>query len=265
MDPSQIDQILANLCINARDAMGGSGRIALETRNLSVDASYCAEHTEAAAGDYVVLAVSDDGCGMDKETLSHIFEPFFTTKGVGEGTGLGLATVYGIVKQNNGFINVYSEPGQGSIFKIYLPRVEEIARQTSEPEPAEKLDGTETVLLVEDEESILLLGKKALERYGYKVIEARNPRQALEAARSREGPIDLLLTDVIMTEMNGKELKESVEALRPGIKALYMSGYTTNVIMHRGILDENVNFLQKPFSVKGFVAKVREVLDRNGD
>ena len=265
IDPSQIDQILANLCVNARDAMGGSGRISIETRNISVDASYCAVNAEAAVGDYVLMALGDDGCGMDKETISHIFEPFFTTKGVGEGTGLGLATVYGIVKQNNGFINVYSEPGQGTIFNIYLPRVEKIARQTSEPEPAEKLDGAETVLLVEDEESILLLGKKALERHGYKVIEARNPRQALEVARSHEGPIDLLVTDVIMPEMNGKELKESVEALRPGIKALYMSGYTTNVIMRRGILDENVNFLQKPFSVKGLASKVREVLDKNDE
>jgi len=262
VDPAQVDQVLANLCVNARDAIFGTGKVTIETNNVFFDQAYCASHAEAKPGQYVMLAVSDDGCGMDKETLGNLFEPFFTTKEVGEGTGLGLAMIYGIVKQNNGFINVYSEPGQGTTFKLYLPRTREADEAIGEPVAKTIETGSETVLLVEDEESILRLGTAVLEKFGYNVLAACTPGEAISMAEQSEGMIHLLVTDVVMPEMNGKELKARIEKLRPDIKVLFMSGYTGNVIVHQGILEGDVHFLQKPFSVNSLVGKVRDVLDQ---
>lgn len=262
MDPAQIDQILANLCINARDAIVGNGRISIETRNQMIDATFAARHTGLVAGDYVLLTVSDDGYGMEKETIRNIFEPFFTTKEVGKGTGLGLATVYGIVKQNDGFIDVYSEAGQGTTFKIYLPRYRQGGEEspaTERLEPAER--GQETILLVEDEPGILALGKELLETQGYNVLAAATPGEAIHLATEHRGEIDLLLTDVIMPEMNGRELAGKLLSFYPGLKRLFMSGYTADIIAHHGVLDEGVHFIQKPFSFANLAAKVREALD----
>ena len=262
MDPSQIDQILANLCVNARDAITGVGKLTIETGMKTFDEDYCREHTDFVPGDFALLAVSDDGCGMDKQTMDKLFEPFFTTKGVGKGTGLGLATIYGIVKQNNGFINVYSEPGQGTTFRIYIPR-------SAPEEDAPKMQasavsmpgGTETVLLVEDEAAILQMTRMMLERKGYRVLPAGSPTEAMSLAKAHEGVIHLLITDVFMPEMNGRDLAGRLTALYPNLKLLFMSGYTANVIAHQGILDEGVSFIQKPFSMADFVLQVRRVLD----
>ncbi len=263
MDPSQIDQILANLCVNARDAISGVGRIVIETENVLLDDAYCAGHLGFIPGSYVQLAVSDDGCGMDGETLRHVFEPFFTTKGLGQGTGLGLATVYGVVRQNEGFVNVYSEPGQGTTFRIYLPRHESegIPASGEAEAPGAANRGGETLLLVEDEPAILNMGRAMLERMGYRVLAAGSPGEALRQVREWEGRIDLLLTDVVMPEMNGRELAGRLQAAYPDLKVLFMSGYTSNVVAHRGVLDEGVNFLQKPFSLATLSAKVRAILD----
>ncbi len=262
VDPAQIDQILANVGVNARDAISGTGKVTIETENVVIDEAYCTAHAGFKPGDYVLLSISDNGCGMDKETLENIFEPFFTTKEVGEGTGLGLATTYGIVKQNEGFISVYSEPNQGTTFKIYLPRTsEDIQEKPGLPtEPVAK--GNETVLMVEDEESLLRLGRRILEEFGYTVLATRMPAKALAIAERHEGPIHLLVTDVVMPEMNGKELMGRIEKIKPQIKVLFMSGYTGNVIANRGILEDEVNFLPKPFSVNSLAAKVRKVLDQ---
>ncbi len=225
--PSQIDQMLANLCVNARDAIAGVGKVTIETGNATFDDAYCADHTGFVPGEFVLLAVSDDGCGMDKETLENIFEPFFTTKEVGQGTGLGLATVYGIVKQNNGFINVYSEPGTGTTFKIYLPRHAGQAAETQgKSSPAILRGRDETVLLVEDEPAILEMGKIMLERLGYRVLTAGTPGEAMRLAEEHAGEIHLLLTDVVMPEMNGRELAEQLQSRYPNLKCLFMSGYT---------------------------------------
>ena len=261
VDPGQIDQILANLCVNARDAISGIGKITIETSNVTFDEAYCDDHAGAIAGNYALLAVSDNGCGMNKETMDNIFEPFYTTKALGEGTGLGLATVYGIVKQNNGFINVYSEPARGTTFKIYLPRAEEQTREKPPAHLKKDLRGGETVLLVEDEEPLLALGKAILQRHGYEVLATNSPAEALAIARSHPGPIHLLLTDVVMPEMNGKDLRDRLAQLKSGFKSIFMSGYTANVIAHHGILDGDINFLQKPFSVQTLLEKVRWVLD----
>ncbi len=262
IDPSQIDQILANLFVNARDAIEGVGKVTVETQSVTLDEIYAAGYPEIIPGKYVLLAVSDDGHGMDKETLDNIFEPFFTTKEDGKGTGLGLATVYGIVKQNHGFINVYSEPGQGTTFKIYLPLHR---RETEEVEGEEQISqmphGQETILLVEDEQVILKMGKQMLERIGYHVLIADQPNVALALAREHASKISLLITDVIMPGMNGRALEREVTSFCPGLKSLYMSGYTSNVIAHHGILEDGVNFIQKPFSIQTLAAKVREVLD----
>jgi PAS domain S-box-containing protein len=262
VDPSQIDQILANLCVNARDAIKGVGKITIETQDITFDEAYCAVHTDFIPGEYVLLAVSDDGCGMDKETQSHLFEPFFTTKGMGQGTGLGLATVYGIVRQNNGFINVYSEPGHGTRFAIYLPRHAELKVSLTEQAPArETKHGSETILLVEDEPTILRMTEMMLERLGYKVLSADRPGKAMSLAREYSGRIDLLMTDVVMPGMNGRDLAANLLSIYPDIKCLFMSGYTANVIAHHGVLEEGVQFIQKPFSIKDLAAKVRETLD----
>jgi PAS domain S-box-containing protein len=263
MDPSQIDQILANLCVNARDAIAGVGKLTIETGMISFDEAYCAEHTGFIPGDFVLLGVSDDGCGMDKETLNNLFEPFFTTKETGKGTGLGLATVYGIVKQNNGFINVYSEPGQGTTFRIYLPRYSAAGEipagiQPDKPDPT----GNETILLVEDEPAILNLTRMMLERKGYSVLSAATPAAAIYMAGNHTEKIHLLMTDVVMPGMNGRDLARRLTDLYPDIKLLFMSGYTANVIAHQGVLDEGVAFIQKPFSMKALADKLRMVLDQ---
>jgi two-component system, cell cycle sensor histidine kinase and response regulator CckA len=263
LDPSQIDQILANLSVNARDAIAGVGRVAIETKNIILDESYCAAHAGVVPGEYVLLSVRDDGCGMDRETLSHLFEPFFTTKGIGKGTGLGLATVYGIVKQNNGFIEAKSEPGQGTTFRIYLPRYAGKAEQMGAEGLKETVvRGRETVLVTEDEPAILELTTLILERQGYSVLAASTPGEAIQLAREHPGEIHLLITDVVMPEMNGRDLAKNLLSLYPHLKRLFMSGYTADVIAHHGVLDEGVYFIQKPFTMKDLAAKVREVLDQ---
>jgi two-component system, cell cycle sensor histidine kinase and response regulator CckA len=263
IDPAQIDQIMANLCVNARDAIGGVGRITIDTHPVTFDAGYCADHPGFVPGDFVLLSVSDDGCGMDKETLSNIFEPFFTTKGEGLGTGLGLPTVFGIVKQNNGFINVYSEPETGTIFRVYLPRHVGKAEKSGVEKVAEIPSGQgETVLLVEDEPAIIHMCQMMLERLGYQVLTSGKPSEALRLAENHPGGLHLLITDVVMPEMNGRELADKLYGLFPGIKILFMSGYTADVIAHQGVLEEGVNFIQKPFSFKDLSVKVRATLDK---
>ena len=262
IDPSQVEQILANLCVNARDAISDIGKIIIETKNMTFDDAYCSYHPEFSPGDFVMLAVSDNGSGMDKKTLDKIFEPFFTTKEMGRGTGLGLAMVYGIVKQNAGFINVYSEPGMGTTIKLYLPR--QTAKIDWVPQQGQSdhiAIGHETILLVEDEPIILRMAGQMLERFGYRVVAVSKPGEAVSAAKEHKGKIHLLITDVIMPEMNGPALAKNVSSFFPGIKCLFMSGYTANVIAHHGVLDKGVNFIQKPFSMQALVSKVREVLD----
>jgi CheY-like chemotaxis protein len=264
IDPTQIDQILANLCVNAKDAIEDIGKVTIETANVSFDSDYCSEHSGFVPGDYVMIALSDNGCGMDKEIINNLFEPFFTTKGIGEGTGLGLATVYGIVKQNNGFINVYSEPGKGTTFKIYLPRHVAKNQPSISPEPKTiSATGSETILVVEDEEAILSMTVLMLERLGYTVIAALNPAEALKAAKSNPQKIHLLMTDVVMPGMNGRDLAKEMHKLFPKLKCLFMSGYTANTIAHHGVLDDGVQFLQKPFSMQDLAKKVRDVLDED--
>jgi len=262
VDPTQIDQIMANLCVNARDSIADVGEIIIETRNSVIDNEYSAQHAGFVPGEYIRLSVSDDGCGMGKETLPHIFEPFFTTKGTGKGTGLGLATVYGIVKQNNGFIFVHSEPDHGTIFTLYLPRHGCLVAQTGTvgmPEPTPR--GQETILLVEDEQAILKLSTELLQLQGYTVLAANTPGEAIRLAGEHAGEIQLLMTDVIMPEMNGRDLANKLLSLNPRLKVLFMSGYTADVIAHHGVIDEGVHFIQKPFSVQNVAAEVRKALD----
>jgi PAS domain S-box-containing protein len=262
LDPSQVDQVLANLCVNARDAIGGVGKITIETGNVELDAAYCAAHVEVAPGPYVMLAVSDTGCGMDRKTLGHVFEPFFTTKDVGEGTGLGLATVHGIVKQNEGHINVYSEPGKGTTFRIYLPRFagtdagQKAARRESRP-----VGGRETILLVEDEKSVRVTTALFLEQLGYTVLTAEQPDQALRKVSEHPGTIHLLITDVVMPGMSGRDLAAKLAEQCPRMGCLFISGYTANAIAHQGVLDADVEFLAKPFTRDEIARKVREMLD----
>ena len=265
IDPSQIDQILVNLCVNARDAIRGTGKVLIETGTTVIDEAYCSSHMEYIPGEFVLLAVSDDGCGMDKETLSHLFEPFFTTKEVSKGTGLGMATVYGIVKQNSGFINVYSERGKGTTVKIYFsphsPGTQRPPKgEAVQPAPC---GGRETILLVEDEPMILKMASTMLELQGYVVIPASSPAEAIRLASEHAGKIHLLLTDVIMPEMNGKDLAKVLLAISPDLKILFTSGYTANVIARHGVLDEGVQFIQKPFTIQDLTAKIRRVFDRD--
>ena len=261
IDPAQIDQILANLLVNARDSISGVGTVTIETGNAVLDEAYCRVNPGFVPGKYALLAVSDTGSGIDKETLSHIFEPFFTTKEVGSGTGLGLSTVYGIIKQNGGFINVYSEPGHGATFKIYLPCCQGQAETEDAVQEQTTSGGTETVLIVEDEKMLLEFVGTVLEEQGYKVLAAGTPADALTIAREYNSPIHLLITDVVMPEMNGLELKEAIGILRPEIKTLFMSGYTADVIALKGIIDEGTAFLQKPFSIDALAVKVRQMIE----
>lgn len=261
VDPTQIDQLLANLSINARDAISGVGKIIIETDVVFFDDTYCAKHDWAVPGGYVMLAVSDDGCGMDKEILENLFEPFFTTKDIGKGTGLGLATVYGMVKQNNGLISVNSEPEKGTTFRIYLPlHALKIKPKQKIEETVQVVGGTETILLVEDEPSILSMAKMMLEMLGYDVIAASTPGEALRMAKKHAEEIQLLITDVVMPEMNGRTLAENLLSLYPTLKSLFMSGYTADVIADRGILNEGVLFIQKPFSMDDLAQKINQIL-----
>lgn len=265
MDPAQIDQVLANLCVNARDAIAGVGQITIETGNASLDAAVCAQHAGWLPGEYVRLAVSDDGCGMGAETLAHLFEPFFTTKGVGRGTGLGLATLYGVVQQNRGFIHVSSAPGQGTTFTLYWPRHRDQGAPAARAGPAEPASrGHETVLLVEDEPALLHLGTTMLERLGYRVLAADTPGEAIRLAEEHAGAIHLLMTDVVMPEMNGRDLARRLLSLYPNLKRLFMSGYPADVIAPHGVLDDGVHFLQKPFALPELAAKIRTALEREG-
>ncbi len=262
-DASQIEQIIINLAVNARDAMPDGGKLTIETANITFDEAYCREHLGFSPGRFVQLMVSDDGDGMDPETMSHIFEPFFTTKEMGKGTGLGLATIYGIVQQNNGFINVYSEPGQGTTFRIYFPRDAGEAEMRTRAVETPVISGSGTVLLVEDDEMVRDLAKAMLEKIGYKVQVAKTPLDALSLCERKEVPIDLMLSDVVMPGMKGPELRDRIAAIRPGIKVLFMSGYTSNVIVHHGVLDEGVDFIQKPFSLNDLSRKICRVLERD--
>ncbi|QTA79573.1 Two component system sensor response regulator/histidine kinase, PAS domain-containing [Desulfonema limicola] len=263
MDPSQVDQILVNLCVNARDAIADVGNITIETGIKTFDQAYCAENAGFVPGTFVLLSVSDDGCGMDRDTREHIFEPFFTTKKPGRGTGLGLAMVYGIVRQNKGFINIYTEPDQGTAFRIYLPPHKDLTEQVQDTKPAvPDRCGNETIMVVEDEQTILKMTRMMLERLGYKVLTAGSPGKAISLAGKYPGNINMLITDVVMPDMNGRELSEQLQSLYPDIKILFMSGYTANVIAHRGVLEKGVNFIQKPFSINDLASRVREVLDK---
>jgi len=266
MDPAQIDQVLANLCVNARDAIDGVGEIRIRTENVVMSHAYATGDAECRPGEYVVLALSDDGAGMDRETAEKIFEPFFTTKELGRGTGLGLSTVYGIVKQNEGSIHVYSEPGQGTLFKVYLPRFrgEAKAEEKGIEEPLPQGHG-ETVLIVEDEASVLNLVKHILKKLGYRVRTAEGAEKALKMVQECRDPIHLLISDVVMPEMGGKVLAERIKAVCPDTKLLFMSGYTADTVIHRGILDEGIPFLQKPFTSESLARKVREVLEAEDD
>ncbi|MBN1981324.1 MAG: transporter substrate-binding domain-containing protein [Chitinivibrionales bacterium] len=263
IDPGQVDQIMANLCINARDAIKDVGTITIETGNVAFDQEYCSGTMESLQGEFVSLVITDDGCGMDKETLSHAFEPFFTTKEEGKGTGLGLATVYGIVKQNNGFINIYSEPGKGTTVRLYFPRYwgknDTLDRENS----GELQNGQgETVLLVEDDLVIRKMIERMLDECGYHVLEVDSPDQAIRLVNERGGSIDLLMTDLIMPKMNGCDLADRLHKVYPTLKTLFISGYTANSIPHRGLVEEGANFLQKPFSKKELVIKVNMALGR---
>jgi CheY-like chemotaxis protein len=262
VDPTQVDQILANLCVNARDAIAGVGSVTIETGPVLADEAAVAAHHGATPGAYVCLSVSDDGCGMDADVQAHLFEPFFTTKPLGRGTGLGLATVFGIVKQNGGFIEVRSAPGEGTTFLIHLPRQEEPAeggrKHVAEPRHA----GRETVLLVEDESALLGMTTRILVEHGYVVLSAGSPGEALRKVEEHGQAVDLLVTDVIMPGMNGRDLAAQLRSRIPRLKLLFTSGYTDDVIAPHGVLEPGFAFLQKPFSVAGLTAKVREVLDQ---
>ena len=262
VDPGQIEQVIMNLAVNARDAMRGGGRLTIETANVVLDENYARRHVSVKPGPCVMLAVTDNGCGMDKETQSHLFEPFFTTKAKGEGTGLGLSTVYGIVKQSGGNIWAYSESGLGTTFKIYLPRAEE-AVKTYKPKlaPTVSPGGSETILLVEDEEAVRAIVSKILQNKGYTVLEARQGHEALQICKDHHGPIHLMVTDVVMPHMSGSELAERLTTLRPELRVLFMSGYPDNAIVHHGVLGAGTSFLQKPFTLSALECKVRDLLD----
>ncbi len=260
-DPGQMEQIVMNLIVNARDAMPQGGCLTLETSNCDLDEAFVRRHAGARAGRYMMLQVSDTGTGMDTEVLSHIFEPFFTTKEKGKGTGLGLATVYGIVKQNEGYITVESERDKGTSFRIYLPRVAEAAEAVRVRENAVAPRGTETILVVEDEEAVRHVVREALRGFGYNVIDTGDPEECVRIAASHAGAIHLLVTDVIMPKMSGRDVADKIMAQRQDVKVLFMSGYTDNAIVQRGIVDSGLSFIQKPFALISLARKVRDVLD----
>jgi len=261
-DPGQIEQVLSNLAVNARDAMPQGGQLTIETENVTTDQDYARQHGVAVPpGPYVLLTVSDSGVGMDEATRARIFEPFFTTKGPGKGTGLGLSTVYGVVKQSLGFVWVYSEVGRGTSFKILLPQVTEAAG-TDRPEPAvASSTGTETILLAEDNAGLRKLATRVLEPAGYTVLGAASGEEALRLLERHEEPVHLLLSDVVMPGMSGRQLAERIAETRPGMKVLYMSGYTSDTIVRHGVLEARVPFLNKPFTGAALLRKIREVLD----
>ncbi len=266
-DPVQIQQVIINLVLNSRDAMPNGGKITLETRNTDLRQGRAGRYDTVPPGKYVLLTVSDDGFGMDARTQAHVFEPFFTTKDEGKGTGLGLSTVYGIIKQTGGNIEVESVLGEGTTFQIYFPVASdgevserEEVRVTGSP----RLHGTETLLLVEDEEMVRILGTRVLSSHGYLVLEAADGDEALEVCKHHEGPIDLLVTDVVMPGMNGRELAQRLSTVIPNAAVLFISGYTGGALVEHGVLQEGTNFLQKPFSPHRLVQKVREVLDAHG-
>jgi two-component system, cell cycle sensor histidine kinase and response regulator CckA len=264
-DAGQLEQVVVNLAVNARDAMPRGGTLSIETMNVRLDGSPRPDGPNQPPGDYVMLVVSDNGIGMDAETKAHIFEPFFTTKGVGKGTGLGLATVYGIVKQSSGFVWAYSEKGFGSAFKIYLPRVRAAPAALAEPPSrrsvAEPVGGSETVLLAEDEDAVRGLTRRLLERIGYRVLEARDGRSAIAVLSDHSEPIDVLLSDLVMPDVSGTDLANEVRAVRPDVKVLFMSGYTEDAVVRHGLGRDLGHFLQKPFSAEALARKLREVIE----
>ncbi|MDR3629430.1 MAG: PAS domain S-box protein [Desulfocapsaceae bacterium] len=264
IDPSQLDQILMNLVANARDAMPDGGALTFETANISIHDEYNCLYTKARPGDYIQLTVSDTGCGMDRETREHIFEPFFTTKNVGKGTGLGLATVYGIITQNNGFINCYSEPGQGTVFRIYFPRLMEddtvVEKQTV---PVTAYTISERILLVDDEELLLSTTTKLLEKIGYTVIQAQSPEEAISICKQGDQQIDLILTDVVMPGINGREMVDRIKIISPEVKVLFMSGYTSDMVAQRGIVEEGMHYINKPFSMNQLKKKIKDTLEHS--
>ncbi|MBE0569204.1 MAG: PAS domain S-box protein [Deltaproteobacteria bacterium] len=261
VDPGQFEQVLVNLAVNARDAMPEGGTLVIETANVALDERYCATHSQSQPGDFVLLAVSDTGHGMSDKVKEHLFEPFFTTKGKGLGTGLGLATTFGVVRQAGGTIEAYTEEGRGTTFKIYLPRVGKRAEKLVKAElPLDLMKGDETILLVEDESNVREVAFTILKELGYRVIEARNGEEAMTLADGYAGEIDLLMTDIVMPGLNGRELSERLARRRPGMKTLFTSGYTENVIVHHGILDSHLNFIGKPYALRTLAGKIREVL-----
>jgi len=263
-DPSQVEQVLMNLVVNSRDAMPRGGSVTIETANVTLDELYAGRHIAAKPGSYVLLAVSDTGIGMDAATKARLFEPFFTTKGAGRGTGLGLSTVFGIVKQSGGSIAVYSEPGTGTSFKVYLPRIDQPVALDAESPESQAWRGSETILLVEDDDMVRSLVRETLERHGYKVLDAGGPIDARRIAEKHRGVIQLLITDVVMPKVSGRELAEQLVRARPALKVLYMSGYTDSAVVNSGILTREVAFLQKPFTPAALIEKVRDVLLENG-
>jgi CheY-like chemotaxis protein len=262
-DPGQIEQVILNLAVNAKDAMPNGGKLTIETANVKLDESYALSHVGVTPGHYVMLSVSDTGVGMTPEIRERIFEPFFTTKEKGKGTGLGLSTVYGIIQQSGGNVWVYTEPGVGTTFKIYLPMIEK-GRDSIQTLAAsiKPLQGSETILLVEDEEAVRKLARTILQKYGYKVLEAPNGEEAIRIVQGQNGnPIHLMVTDVVMPRMSGRQLADRLASLWPGMKILYMSGYTDNAIVHHGVLEPGIAYIQKPFTPDGLASKVREILD----